>query len=364
MLKFSDAQKKFKEDEIGELAKSDDGMMFLKLRSLSRKHQLSYLINKAGLDFRNVPFKGSGWLEKLYEMRLDVNFVDNTIKEIYNEERNERRKCEENLVSELYKINSFEWGGLHQNSLERTIVNRYVKKITSYEILHSAIEGEIHSSMRSYVLASWYNHWTSIIIEDIFNDHKNVLPAIGRIKKIDFFVKNKPFDLKVTYLPEGYIKERRNALNLRPELTLLKRMSRKLDIVFDENSSNSFLLSDLWGKLDDHPDPIAKELIFSLQSRREEILKDCIEYPEYLALWLYENQGTRRFDASNRLFLILVDKNNFFDSWKLKRARPLIAKTINNYLDNVHGDIGFVLNFDWQGTTYKVETDIIFVVKP
>ena len=361
MLKFSDAQKKFKEDKIGELAKSDAGMMFLKLRSLSRKDKMAHLINKAGLDFSHSHSKE--WLKKLYEAKLDINLVDDAIREIYNEERNERKNHEKNLVSELYKIKSFEWGGLYRNSLESTIVNKYVKKITSYDALHTAIEGEIHSSMRAYALASWYNHWTSIIIEDIFNDHKNVLPAVGRIKKIDFFIKNKPFDLKVTYLPEGYIKEKRSGLNLRPELTLLKKTSRKLDIAFDKTSPPSFLLSDLWGKLEDHPDKKAKELILSLQAQREEILHDCVVHPENLTLWLYENQGDRRFDASNRLFLVLVDQNNFFNSWKLKRAKPLIANTVNDYLDRANEDIGFALNFNWQGTTYKTETDIIFVVK-
>ena len=41
--------------------------------------------------------------------------------------------------------------------------------------------------MRGYVLCSWYNHWTSIVIEDVFRDHPAVLPAIGQVKKIDFF---------------------------------------------------------------------------------------------------------------------------------------------------------------------------------
>ena len=59
------------------------------------------------------------------------------------------------------------------------------------------------------MVCSWYNHWTSIIIEDIFKDHANVLPAVGLVKKIDFFVRDVPFDLKVTYLPEGYLKEKR-----------------------------------------------------------------------------------------------------------------------------------------------------------
>ena len=98
--------------------------------------------------------------------------------ELYEKEREVRRENEDRLLNELYKIQSFDWGGLHQNSLEKTIVNNYVKKITSYESLSNEIEKSLHNSMRAYVLASWYNHWTSIIIEDIFKEHDKVIPAV------------------------------------------------------------------------------------------------------------------------------------------------------------------------------------------
>ncbi len=82
-----------------------------------------------------------------------------------------------------------------------------------------------------------------------------------------------------------------------------------------------------------------------------------------VAQFFYENQGVRRFDASNRLFLVLVDKTNFFESWKLKRARPLIVQYVNNYLEKVNTDVGFQLDFNWEGETYSTEADVIFVIK-
>ena len=283
--------------------------------------------------------------------------------ELYEKERAGRRENEQQLVNELYKIQSFDWGGLHQNSLESTIVNNYVKKITSYESLNKEIEGNLHHSMRAYVLASWYNHWSSIIIEDIFKEHDKVVPTVGLISKIDFFVNNKPFDLKVTYLPEGYIKDYRRNHNLRPELTLMKGLARRLNIGFDASAADSVLIPDLWLKLDDSPEDCAREMIDELQECRETLLYECIANPEPLVRWFYENQGLRRFDASNRLFLVLVDKNNFFDSWKLKRAKTLISENVNSFLDNVDRGIGFELDFFWDGETYSTESDAIFVVK-
>ena len=46
MLNFNAAVNLYKNDKIQDLAKTDDGMRFLKLRSLSRKKYLDYLIHK------------------------------------------------------------------------------------------------------------------------------------------------------------------------------------------------------------------------------------------------------------------------------------------------------------------------------
>lgn len=360
-MDFAIAKRFFGNDRIRELANSEEGMRFLKLRSISRKNLMEYFIEKYSIKVSTT--NSRAWLEILYNSPVTIEEIDETIEELYEDERAVRLENEASLISELYKIQSFDWGGLHQNSLEKTIVNNYVKKITSYNGLSDAIENDIHKSMRAYVLASWYNHWSSILIEDIFKDHRNVIPAVGLIKKIDFFVANKPFDLKVTYLPEGFIKDYRKSQSLRPELTLLKQVARQLDIAFEKSSSPSVLLPDLWRKIDDHPSSIAQELISELQSYREKILNESMQNPEVLIRWLYENQGVRRFDASNRLFLVLVDKSNFFDSWKLKRAKPLISANVNSFLDGVGSDIGTQLDFQWENEIYSTESDIVFVVK-
>ncbi len=274
-------------------------------------------------------------LRELFDSSISKDQIVRTIRSLYEEERSIRKDHEKELVSELYKVTSFDWGGLHQNALERTIVNNYVKKIHSYGVLTEKIDTDLFVSMKSYVVSSWYNHWTSIIIEDIFKDHPNVLPTVGLVKKIDFFIRDVPFDLKVTYLPEGYIRARRNALGLPSEISQLRASARELQIHFDNNLTESKLLEDLWTKLNDNPSPSAQQLIRSLYEVRVNILNECIEDPRRLMVWLYENQGLRRFDAANRLFLILVNTNNFFASWKLKRSRELLVDRINQHLDSI-----------------------------
>ncbi len=357
---FNQAKSAFRDDKIRELSQDPDGLRFLKLRSLSRTEYMQRLAEECNLVHAGL--RGDRLLRFLYESNITIQQIEHTINSIYAEEQRERQQGEEELVSELYQLAVFDWGGLHQNSLEKTIVDNYVKKIKSYERLCDCIENELHYSMKGYVLCSWYNHWTSRIIEDIFRGHPVILPAVGLIKKVDFFCKNVPFDLKVTYFPEGFIHEKRRAEGLRPETTLLKRFCRQHAIHFDHDLPDARLREDLWAKVSDHPSESASQLIADLKGKRIEYLDEAVGDPVELIRWLYENQGLRRFDASNRLFLVLVDRDNFFDSWKLKRAKPLLVDKIHSHLDHVPHTPGFEVSFEWDGTQYDVTSDIIFVV--
>ena len=300
--------------------------------------------------------------EAFENQAIDKTTIDTTIRALYDEGRKERRIREPQLVSNLYRLNVFDWGGLHQNSLEMTIVDNYVKKITDFDVLSDKVENELHNSMRGYVLCSWYNHWTSIIIEDVFKDHAAILPAVGLVKQIDFFINDVPFDLKVTYLPEGFIKDLRREAGKRPELTLLKQASRSQKIHFDADLPDGILLSDLWAKHRDHPSTESHQLIAELTTFRKDLIRNAQKDPTVLIKWLYENQGVRRFDASNRFFLILVDETNYFESWKLKRAKPLLEKQIHHFLSGLGKTAGRAINFEWEDSKYTVISDVIFVV--
>ncbi len=296
-----------------------------------------------------------------YQDNIPTATVEAFIREIYRGERAERQGRERNLLNQLYRVQEFNWGGLHQNSLEKTIVDNYVKRITDYEALCRCIENELLVSMRGYVICSWYNHWTSSIIEDIFKDHNNVLPAVGLVKKIDFFVKDVPFDLKVTYLPEEYLADKRREADLRPELTLLKQNARQNGLPIDNSLGNAALVQDLWLKVSDHPAATCKTLVAELAAFRNDVVTQIEQDPSELIQWLYENQGERRFDASNRLFLVLVDQRNYFESWKLKRAKALMQAKIGQYLDASGNAPGRRIQFTWEEEQYSTVSDVIVV---
>jgi hypothetical protein len=185
-LTFAQCTELFEENRFAELSADDSGQRFLVIRSLSRTEHLQELFRAAGLA---IPAGGTRQLfQQAFAAKIGMATIETCIREIYLRDREKRRRAEENLLNQLYLVQEFTWGGLHQSNLEKTIVDNYVKKITDYDQLCRSIENELLTSLRGYVICSWYNHWTSIIIEDIFKDNANVLPAVGLVKKIDFFV--------------------------------------------------------------------------------------------------------------------------------------------------------------------------------
>jgi hypothetical protein len=352
----------YNSDRFAKLVRHPNGIYWLKLRSVSRAQQLRQLCEKVGIDCEGIPSRKL--LAHIYSLSPDEQKVDEFIEGLYEQGRSARRKNEDQLISELYQMKVFDWGGLYQNSLERTIVDNYVKRIKTWEELIKAIEGEIHASMRGYVCCSWYNHWTSIIIEDVFKDHPSVLPAVGLVKKVDFFIHDFPFDLKVTYFPDGYMRQLRQNEGLRPEFTELKAFCRQEGIYFDARKPERVLFPELLDRISEYPTPSAREFMRNLKAARARLIRQTIEESTGLKIWLYENQGVRRFDAANRFFLILVDLDNLEDSWKLKRNKKLLMETIHAHLDTMRpNDIeALKISFSWQGSVYETYSDILFIV--
>jgi len=277
---YQSADTAFKNDNIRELSQDTQGMRFLKLRSLSRKEHLARLIADHALSIPDGSLATR--LKAVFESAITDAQIDATIRSLATAERQRRAALEPALITELYKLQMFDWGGLHQNSLEKTIVDNYVKKIRSFDDLQARVDEELFNSMKAYVLCSWYNHWTSIVIEDIFREHPSVLPAVGSIKKVDFFVQGVPYDLKVTNLPEGYIKNARKILGEKEEIGFLKKFCKQHNMHFDKDLPSARLLEDLWRKVADHPSDGAKALIGTLKARRLSILDNAVSNPTTL----------------------------------------------------------------------------------
>ncbi len=360
---FRRLKRYYDENDFEKLLKHKLGVYFLKMRSISRAPLLRKLADKVGIEITNIP--GRDLFEYLFCKQINEAVLDEFLIEVYNEERKNLIQDEDQLYSQLYKVKVFDWGGFYQNAVEQTIVNNYVKKIRDYNILLEKIENDINPRIRGYIICSWYNHWTSILIEDMIKRQPNVLPASGLVKKIDFFWFDFPFDLKVTYFPDEYLQIKRRELGLDSELVELKRFARRLNISYDISARDREVFEELLTRISEYPSNEAKEFIKSFHSIRRKIIEETMNNPVSLIRWFYENQGIRRFDAANRFFIVLVDLDNLEESWKLKRNKELLKRHIEKFFEK-HKEPFFEdikITFNWQDREYSTYAVVLFIVK-
>jgi len=362
-LKFAELEKAFRSDDFPLIESDERGIRFLKLRSMSRKATMEEFCGIHDIDLKGL--KSKDYLGHVFENQdITDSIINEFINQKYQEEREVRSNNQDYLVDQLNRLQYFDWGGSFGNSLEKNIVNNYVKKIQSYEEINEEIEGKLLTSLRGYTLNSWYNHWTSIIIEDLFKDHDTVLPTVGLVKKIDFFINNIPFDLKVTYFPEQLLAEKLKNNGYGNELTMLKGICRNLNIFIPDDMSPKGLKLHLHGKISEDQREDAKKFISKLKQEKRKIIQEAEDDSAELKKWLYENQGEARFDASNRFFLVLTDESDMSNSWKLKRNIVFLHNRITSHLNDLSMDMSSLkTTFYWKldKKTYNCKSDILFL---
>lgn len=144
-------------------------------------------------------------IKRILEKPQQEKVIDDFIKKKYTERIQERRLIisDEDLKKELLKVKTFSWG-IVQGQLDQKIQTEYVRRIVRYEDLLNNVRAKLHDDVTNYVICTWFNHWTTVLIEEHISTHPKVIPTIKNIKGIDIFFEGQPFDLKVTYLPREY----------------------------------------------------------------------------------------------------------------------------------------------------------------
>lgn len=138
--------------------------------------------------------------------RSAPQIVDAFIKRKYAEGVQYRREnviSDEGMLAELRKVEAIEWGVV-QGQLDGKIQREYVRNFARYDDLVQGVEGKLHGEVTGYVVSSWYNHWSTVLIEDHISMHPNVVPTLRNVAGVDLFFKDTPFDLKVTQVPKSW----------------------------------------------------------------------------------------------------------------------------------------------------------------
>lgn len=365
MKEFNKWQKLHQERRLIDFIDNQEGILWLKIKSIMRPELLKTFCHKYDIQLISTTKKDK--FEELYNIVLaDIEYYGPLLDTfIISENEKELKKLNaEKLVSQLYKVQHFEWGGDNTNALDKYLVKHYVKDLNSYDKLIAKCKSEISLVVQNYLVNSWYNHWSSILIEHIFKLHKEkVLPAIGKIQNVDFFIQDVPLDLKVTYLPSEYQKERRKIIGLPAKCSFLKSEARRLGIAFDRTAKEKQVEYEIIEKLRNSDNEGYKAVLQKFQEQRAILGMDVVTNPKLLMRWLYENQGEMRFSAENRLFVVLIDAANFEESWKLKRDFERLKPAISRYIENFDVNQLQTIDFVYKGQCYKAKSDVLFIVK-
>jgi len=328
MTNYEKWDHEFRTNNLFAFNNNDKALLYLKVRAICRKTLITQFVKENKLTLKSKKVKEQfpelyALLENKPELKPQLDcFLRNRNNEWYKE----MGVDEDKVRTALRKINAYEWGGDHNNSLDQYLVRRYVKVISDYDTLQKKAT-EIQANAWNFVQTSWYNNWTSYLIESIFKKHKRVLSAIGEIKSVDFFIDNYPIDLKVTYFPNEFMEKKLKDKIGNKELAWLKKEAKKVKISPDKNLSDAEQLTFLKEELENHGH---SNIIDALTKHKQKIIDEACKHPEELMKWLYENQSARLFGAENRLFLVLVDTKDMKQSWKMKRAFTLIKPTVEN----------------------------------
>ncbi len=90
---------------------------------------------------------------------------------------------------------------------------------------------------------------------------------------------------------------------------------------------------------------------------------DAVKNPSNLAIWMYENQGAQRFGSDNRLFVVLLDKDNPERSWNLKRDFILVFQKIDNFFDKETVSKKDEIVFTFGRKIYTAVSKVLIITK-
>lgn len=361
MKNFEKWDENFRKQNLFVFNREENALLWLKVRAVCRSKQIEQfcLENDIKLHSTKITEQNIELFKILEKTPNAMQILDNYLRVKSHNWYDALGIDEIKLKEDLYKIREYKWGGNQNNSLDKHLVSRYVKVISDFDELYDR-QGEIADNAWNYVLTSWYNNWTSYLIESIFKRHPKVVSAVGEIKSVDFFIDNDPIDLKVTFFPNEYMEKKLRTKLGKNELSWLKAKAKSVGITTNSTQSPFQQIYTLTEKLNELG---YNDILEELRIAKADIVKEAQRKKNDLITWLYENQGEMRFGAENRIFVILVDSHNMNDSWKMKRAFNLIEPQIIQYLNNYNINTLSEVNFTFKKNTYKSLADAIFVVK-
>ncbi len=218
----------FRDKKLNLFNNNAEGILWLKVRAICRGRQLKEFLkdNDIVLSSTKVSDKNRE-LFGILTKRIDASIILDRFLQCMNHEwYNEMGVDIGQLKEDLYKVQYYSWDGDQNNSLDKYFISRYVKIISKFSDLQGR-QAEIGANAWNYVQNSWYNNWTSFIIESLFKQNPRVISAVGEIKSVDFFIDEYPIDLKVTFFPNQFMGQKLKGILGSNEKSWLKKKCKE-----------------------------------------------------------------------------------------------------------------------------------------
>lgn len=366
MNSFEYWKKRFDNNDLLDFSRTKEGLLWLKLRSINRKDLLIEFCESVGYRQERKVSVEDIWQDLASESTFGTS-LDTFLRTCQERENKKIETSQETIRTNLYMMSHFHWGGDFKNALGRAIYSTYVTTdtIIPFDQLEAICDGDVRDMTRGYLMNSWYNYWSTVLTENLFKKNPGVLPAYGKIKNVDFFVDDFPFDLKVTYAHGEFASLIRKQLGIKNPLTILKKYARQQGIAFSKTAYPEQIRYEIIERMKDSGNQAAKDILAQIKDDWVRTVDCIMTNKKRLIKWLYEHQGDMRFGAENRIFLVLIDMDNPDDSWKLKRNVDLVSPLIDNWVSGFkRKNRGSMLTkFTYKSRQYKAYADVIFAVK-
>lgn len=168
MTNFEKWDKAFQSNNLSAFNHNEKALLYLKVRAIRRGKLIKSFTEKYQLELKST--KVHDQFSELYSLLENnpngKNMLNTFLQDRNNEWYKTKKINEEEVKSGLRKIDTYEWGGDQNNSLDQYLVKRYVKDISNYNTLQKKAN-EIATNAWKFVQTSWYNNWTSYLIESI-----------------------------------------------------------------------------------------------------------------------------------------------------------------------------------------------------
>ena len=182
MTNFEKWDREFRFQNLFVFNNNVNGLLWLKVRAVCRGRQMGQFLEENGLCLAATKLSEQNveLFERLETMPGAMEMLDSFLKVKNHDWYDAIGVDEARLKEDLYQVRQYAWGGDKNNSLDRHLVSRYVKVISNYDEL-AGKQTEIADNAWNYVQTSWYNNWTSYLIESVFKRHEKVVPAVGAV---------------------------------------------------------------------------------------------------------------------------------------------------------------------------------------